>query len=97
MEETQESKPSGNIKDNRQDCGCEDGCCPPKKSNMMSKIIFAVILIAALGVVGVKLFHHPAVPAVKESCCPPGSASGCDTSKTATCDTTKGSSCCPKK
>lgn len=97
MEEKQRDNLPGDIKENQQDCGCEGGCCPPKKSKVLPKIIFTVILVAALGVVAVKLFLQPAPVTAKESCCPPGSTSGCDTSKTATCDTTKGSSCCPKK
>ena len=78
------------------DCGCDGECCPPKKSNPLTKIIFAVIILAALAIVAVKVFKQPAPAAEKASCCPP-SSSDCDTTKATTCDTTKGSSCCPKK
>jgi hypothetical protein len=82
---------------NSGDCGCEGNCCPPKKNNFLSKIIFAVIIVSALGIIAFKLFYQPAPVAAKESRCPPGSSAAYDTTKTATCDTTKGSSCCPKK
>jgi arsenate reductase len=93
----------GKLPDVKQDCGCEDGCCPPKKKNPFTKWIFAVIILAALGIIGFKLFCHQTPK--NESCCPPGSSVLCDstnkatgdTTKAAPCDTTKGSSCCPKK
>jgi len=97
MEENEKIMTQTEGTENQNDCGCEGCCCPPKKKNTLSKIIFAVILIAAIGIIAFKLFYQPAPVAAKESCCPPGSSSKCDTSKTATCDTTKGSSCCPKK
>jgi hypothetical protein len=82
---------------NKNDCGCEGDCCPPKKKNIFSKVLFVVILMAALGIIAVKLFHQPFPATNKQTQCPPRSASSGDTAKTATCDTTKGSSCCPKK
>jgi hypothetical protein len=82
---------------NNQDCGCGDNCCPPKKSNVFRTILFAVVILAALGVVAFKL-TSPAVPApAKEACCPPGSTAACDTAKAGCDDTTKSSTCCPKK
>jgi len=80
----------------KQNCDCEGNCCPPKKNNNSKKIIFAFILLAAIGLIAFKLVNKPAPAAVKESCCPPQFSTGYDTTKTATCDTTKGSSCCPK-
>jgi len=97
MEETDKinAQPAGQT--NQNDCGCEGNCCLPKKKNPLTKIIFAIILLAAIGIIAVKLFHQPAPASAKEACCPPGSAAGCDTTKNAACDTAKGSSCCPKK
>ena len=79
------------------DCGCADGNCKPKKKNHFSKIIFALILLAALGIIGVKLVGRSDAAPEKQSVALPGKSAGCDTSKSATCDTTKGSSCCSKK
>ena len=87
------NQPEGSV--NESDCGCDDGCCQPKKSNRVRKTIFAVIVLAALAIVTVKLVSRPVVTPGKEAACKPGS-SRCDTSKATTCDTTKGSSCCPK-
>ena len=42
-------------KDEKQDCGCSDGsCCPPKKNNKWTKIIFTVVILAALAIVIMK-------------------------------------------
>jgi len=79
------------------DCGCEGNCCPPPKKKPYKTILFAVIILAALGIVAFKLTHKPPPEAVKKACCPSGSTAGCDTTKKAACDTTKNSSCCPKK
>jgi len=77
------------------DCGCADGNCKPKKKNILSKVIFAVILLAAIAIIGVKLAGRSDAATEKQSVALPGKASACDSSKT-TCDTTKGSSCCSK-
>ena len=99
FKKTMEEKEKINVQpeggDKQHDCGCEDGNCKPKKSNLLTKIIFAVILLAAIGIIAVKLTSHSAPAAGKEEACKPGS-SCCDTTKGKTCDTTKGSSCCPK-
>ena len=97
MEENEKSNTPAECREEKHDCGCEGNCCPPKKNNIFTKIIFAVILLASVGVIAVKLLRKPVPAAATESCCPPGSTAGCDTTKTAACDTTKGSSCCPKK
>ncbi len=81
----------------KQDCGCPDGNCQPKKKNIFSKLIFAVILLAAVAIIGVKLAGHSGNVPGKQPIAAPGKASCCDTSKTKTCDTTKSSSCCSKK
>jgi hypothetical protein len=79
------------------DCGCEGNCCPPKKKNPWRKILFAVIILAALGILAFKLTHKPTQETAKKACCASGSSASCDTTKKAACDTTKNSSCCPKK
>ena len=97
MDENDKMSSQAQSRGNSNDCGCEDGCCTPKKSNPFRKIIFAVILLAALGIVAFKLTRQSAPASAKESCCPPGSSSNCDTTKSGSCDTTKGVSCCPQK
>ena len=81
----------------KQDCGCTDGSCQPKKKNILSKLIFGVILLAALTIIGIKLAGRSDNASGKQLNTAPGKASCCDTSKTKTCDMTKGSSCCSKK
>ena len=91
MEKFNKDNQMPESENNKQDCGCEDGCCQPKKKNNFSKVIFAVILLTALAIIGVKLVGRSGNDPVKQMVSSPG----CDTAKT--CDTTKGSSCCPKK
>lgn len=95
MEEMEKPGEVENDLQKQRDCGCDGDCCPPKKSNPLTKIIFAVIILAALVIVAVKVFKQPVETSDKASCCPPSSK--CDTVKTTACDTTKDSSCCPKK
>lgn len=38
----------------KQDCGCNDGCCQPKKSKPWTKILFAVVIIAAIAIIAIK-------------------------------------------
>ena len=54
-----------NQENSKQDCGCSDGCCTPqkKKSNLWSKIIFVIIVLAAGAIITVKLANKP------EKCC----------------------------
>jgi len=97
MKENNKNKTLEQSQGNQNDCGCEDGCCPPKKSNPFKMIIFAVIILAAMGIVAFKLINHPEPVTAKESCCPPGSSVKCDTTTSGNCDTTRSSSCCPPK
>ena len=64
----------------KQDCGCSDGCCTPKKkSNLWTKILFIVIILAAGTIVAAKLIGKPnSAPVAK------------------CCTATQGSSCCPQ-
>lgn len=88
-------KQAGGI-DSPNDCNCEGNCCPPKKQSPVKKIIFAFVILIALGITAFKLINPSTPVAAKEACCSQGSSVGCDTTKTAACDTAKGSTCCPK-
>lgn len=97
MQELNNDTPQANEDNKTPDCGCTDGSCKPKKKNSFSKILFAVILLAAVVIIGIKLAGRSGNASDKQSVAVPGKVSGCDTTKTKTCDTPKGSSCCPKK
>lgn len=79
-----------------QDCGCEDGCCPPKKKPNWVKYLSILILLAAISIVVIKVVQDKKPSTVQ--CSPSASGKSCcpDSSKTAPCDTAKGASCCPK-
>lgn len=94
MNENNETRKDNRRIDN-QNCDCEGNCCTPKK-NTFNRIIFIVILVAAIGVIGFKITNRPALSVEKESCCPARVSTGNDTTNDSTCDTTNGSSCCPK-
>jgi hypothetical protein len=98
MEENYNDTQAPDGENKKQDCGCDDGCCQPKKKNIWSKLIFAVILLAAVAIIGIKLSGRSGSASDKQSVVP-GKAACCDTTKASskTCDTTKGSSCCAKK
>jgi hypothetical protein len=97
MDELNNDNPSVKSENKNQDCGCTDGSCQPKKKNIFSKLLFAVVLLAAVAIIGIKLAGRSGNASDKQSVVTPGKVSGCDTTKTKTCDTTKGSSCCSKK
>jgi hypothetical protein len=97
MKENYNNNPQVEGEDKIQDCGCTNGSCKPKKKNNFSKLIFAVIILTALAIIGVKLVGHSVNASGKQLFAAPGKPSCCDTSNTKTCDTTKGSSCCSKK
>jgi hypothetical protein len=70
----------------KKDCGCDDGCCQPKKSKPWMKILFSVVLAAAIIIVVIK---------VTDSNNNAGNKSGMiKNEKVGPTDTTK--SCCPK-
>lgn len=98
MENNDKSKNKPGSKDKQNDCNCDDNCCQPKKKAFLPKLIFFVVLLAAAGIIMVKLFYQPAPAPVtgQQVFRDPNSPAWCDTSDSKTCDTTKGSSCCPK-
>ena len=84
-----------NEKNTQQDCGCSDGCCTPSKSKPWIKILFAVIIIAAVAIVTYKLVYKNDTSS-KVGATVTTEKSGCgDSSKTKSCE--GGSkSCCPQ-
>jgi hypothetical protein len=83
--------------DNQNDCGCEGGCCPPKKKSIVPKVIFSLVVVAALGIILAKLFLSSPAPASNQKALrDSNSPVSCDSAGAKTCDTAKGSSCCPK-
>lgn len=97
MEDQYTNKPQAEGNSNSADCGCSDGSCKPKKKNVLSKILFTVIIMAALAIIVIKIAGNTEKVSGKQLSTSPGKAAVCDTTKGKTCDTTKGSSCCSKK
>jgi len=97
MEQPFNDSTSLNEEKKSDDCGCSDGSCRPKKKNLLSKVLFVVILVAALAIIGIKLAGRTEDASGKQLKAASGKAAVCDTTKGKTCDTTKGSSCCSKK
>jgi hypothetical protein len=98
MEEKDKTGTFEEGRNNKNYCDCKDNCCQPKKKSFLPKIIFSVVILAALGIILVKLFFSASpVPASNQQVFrDPNSPARCDTTATKSCDTTKGSSCCPK-
>jgi len=60
----------------KQDCGCSDGCCAPKKKNSLWKrIVFIAIILAAGAIITIKVVG-------KQNAQP---AKCCDTTESSTC------------
>jgi len=99
MEENDKTINHTGGRDNQNDCNCNGNCCPTKKKNILSKIIFTVVLLAALGIILVKLFFQSTpVPAANHQVSrDPDSPVWCDSTDNKTCDTSRESSCCPKE
>jgi len=85
-----------NNSDQNRDCECDGNCCPPKKSNIFSKAIFGLVILAAVVIIVVKIFFQPVSGADKQIVNKQGSTSCCDTSSGKTSDTIKMPSCCPR-
>ena len=97
MEENQKSMKT--TETNKNDCGCDGGCCPPKKKSLWPKVIFTMVILAAAWIIVARLFFaSPQAPAANKAAVnDPNSPSLSDTSCSKPgCDTTKGKSCCPK-
>jgi len=100
MDDKTKSQENPNLDKN--DCSCEGNCCQPKKKSIWPKIIFTVVILAAIGVIAAKLlFTSPTAPAApvtnSQVVNDPNSPKWADSCKSSSgCDTTKGSSCCPK-
>ena len=82
-----------------QDCGCGSDCCQPSKSKPWTKMVFIVIVVAALAIAAFKLSDvnttdakGVASPADKSACC--DTTMQDTTAKT--CDPAKNPSCCSK-
>jgi len=90
-----------NQENSKQDCGCSDGCCTPKKKNNLRKIVVSLVIILAAGTItAVKLVSKQAEPPVKccttptnLSCCPQTAKQ--DTVPAKCCsETSENSPCC---
>ncbi len=81
------------------DCDCGSDCCQPSKSKPWTKIVFIVIVIAALAIAAMKLINNNTTDA-KGTVFPGENSVSCDTISQDTCskvcDPAKNSSCCPK-
>jgi hypothetical protein len=96
MEENTKDNPNTEDGIKKQNCGCDCDCNKPKKRNIFSILLFAVILLAALGIIGMKLINKPDPKDNKQMLSTPGKPSCCDTTMAKGCDTKKDSSCCSK-
>jgi len=100
MDEKIKSQENTNLE--KKDCGCDVDCCPPKKKSIWPKIIFTIVILAAIGVIAAKLFiitpKAPTTPVTNSQVVnDPNSPKWADSCKSSSgCDTTKGSPCCPK-
>ena len=94
-----------NQENSKQDCGCSDGCCTPKKkSTLWTKILFIVIILAAGTIITVKLTGKTGTPAnakccetsqtQSSSCCPETAKQ--DSVPAKCCDTQEEKPCCPQ-
>jgi hypothetical protein len=80
----------------KKDCGCDAGCCPPKRKPKWTMILSALVILAALAIIAVKLLGGDGAAAAKDPSQSAASPASCDTTGKGGCDTTKNSSCCPK-
>lgn len=90
-------------KHTQQDCGCSSSgdCCTPKKSKLWMKIVFIVIVVAAMAIVTVKLVNSNNCKSDAKGVTVATEKSGCgDSTKSIKCvkicDPEKNPSCCPK-
>jgi hypothetical protein len=73
-----------NTSENKTDCGCNTGCCEPKKSGLWKKIVFGIIILFAAFVIFIKLSgsnEGKAKCSSKDSTECAANSAKCDTSK----------------
>jgi len=81
-----------------QDCGCDGDCCQPAKSKPWMKIIFFVIIAAAITIVTIKLVNKNYSDTTVKGTAVTTGKTGCgDTTKSKTCSKNGNSSCCSKE
>jgi hypothetical protein len=80
--------------ESRNECGCGENCCPPKRKPRWIVFLSALILLSALVFATVKLVRGPEEATISPASA--GTSSCCDTTAKEGCDTTKASSCCPQ-
>lgn len=44
-----------NQNDKKNDCGCDSGCCQPKKSKLWAKLLFILVFLAASAIIIIKV------------------------------------------
>jgi hypothetical protein len=96
MDEINKDDPFTGNEPDKKDCGCDGDCCKPKKTNIFTKLLFAVILLAALGIIGMKLVNKPDPKNNKEAVAAPAKGSCCDTTVSKCCEPKKDTTCCSK-
>ena len=94
-----------NNENTKQDCGCnsnssDNSCCQPPKSKCWMKILFALVILAVVVIVTIKLTQKfSAPPAINNDTTSVTQQSGCDTSKCKSINTIyspEKNSCCPQ-
>jgi len=91
-----------NENNTKQDCGCGGtDCCTPSKSKLWMKIVFIVVIAAAVTIAVLKLTGNCSMCGNKTTVTTEKSCGGADSTKkcggdtTKVCDPQKKSSCCP--
>jgi len=79
-------EPTNKTNDN---CGCGDGCCTPKKSKPWTKILFFLIVAAAITIATYKIVAKETKPEVKAAVVSADS----NAKKPSCCDTTQPNIC----
>ena len=90
-----------NLKMETPDCNCDDNCCQPPKQKLWKKIMFFIVILAALAIVTVKLTTGNAGNALNKNDTINAQQSAVIDSTGSntcakTCDPSKASSCCPQ-
>jgi len=85
-----------------QDCECGNDCCQPTARKPWTKIVFFIVIIAALAIVAIKLSHSDnpgkagsttdTLTTVKPGSADAGQTKSCSSK----CDTSIKSNCCPQ-